>query len=208
LIQIKLLWLREEFQIQIPDLEKTRVRVNKKGYIITDEYLETGVKGIFALGDAIGRYLFKHNANHEAQYAIHNIMYPDRKIPVNYAAMPHAIFSSPQIAGVGYTEQELEREGRNKNIEYSKSVYSYIDTAMGQALQDKDGFVKIPSIRTTEKILGCHIIGNQASILIHEVLVAMMCTHNNSIGTIDNIRRTVHIHPALSQVVARAAYKT
>jgi dihydrolipoamide dehydrogenase len=77
------LWLREEFQIQIPDLEKTRVRVNKKGYIITDEYLETGVKGIFALGDAIGRYLFKHNANHEAQYAIHNIMHPDRKIPVN-----------------------------------------------------------------------------------------------------------------------------
>jgi mycothione reductase len=109
---------------------------------------------------------------------------------------------------MGYTEQELKREGRNKNIEYSKSVYSYIDTAMGQALQDNDGFVRFLINKNDRKILGCHIIGNQASILIHVVLVAMKCTHNNSIGTIDNIRRTVHIHPAISEVVAKAAYQT
>src|SRR5207249_9350091 len=82
------------------DLEKTGVKINKKGFVITDRYLETNVKGIFALGDAIGRFLFKHSANHEAQYAYYNLLHSDSMIPVNYYAMPHAIFSSPQVAGV------------------------------------------------------------------------------------------------------------
>ena len=193
------------------DLEKTGVKLTKKGSIITDRYLETSAKGIFALGDAIGRYLFKHNANHEAQYAYNNIMHPDRKIPVNYAAMPHAIFSSPQVAGVGFTEQELKEEGikqqdknKNNSIDYVKSVYPYINTAMGRALEDKDGFVKFLVHKKNRKILGCHIIGSQASILIHEVLVAMKS--NEGLDTIDNITRAVHIHPALSEVVLRAAH--
>jgi len=193
------------------DLEKTGVKLTKKGFIITDRYLETSAKGIFALGDAIGRYLFKHNANHEAQYAYNNIMHPDRKIPVNYAAMPHAIFSSPQVAGVGFTEQELKEEGikqqdknKNNSIDYVKSVYPYINTAMGRALEDKDGFVKFLVHKKNRKILGCHIIGSQASILIHEVLVAMKS--NEGLDTIDNITRAVHIHPALSEVVLRAAH--
>jgi mycothione reductase len=188
------------------DLEQTGVKVNKRGFIITDRYLETSVNGIFALGDAIGRYLFKHNANHEAQYAYNNIMHPDRKIPVNYAAMPHAIFSSPQVAGVGFTEQELkEGEERGDNsIDYVKSVYPYINTAMGLALEDKDGFVKFIVRKKDRKILGCHIIGSQASILIHEVLVAMKS--NEGLDTIDSITRVVHIHPALSEVIIRAAH--
>ena len=181
------------------DLEKTGVRVGEKGYIKTDRYLETDVNGIFALGDIIGRYLFKHNANHEARYVANNILHPDKKVPVNYAAMPHAIFSSPQVAGVGFTEHELKKEG----LEYQKSVYSYINTAMGHALEDRDGFVKFLAGKTNGKILGCHIIGSEASILIHEVLVAMRADDNG--GTIDNITKTVHIHPALSEVVARAA---
>jgi dihydrolipoamide dehydrogenase len=93
------------------DLEKTGVKVNKSGFIITDRYLETTAKGIFALGDAIGRYLFKHNANHEAQYAYNNIMHPDRKIPVNYAAMPHAIFSSPSCSS-GIYRTRIKRRRR------------------------------------------------------------------------------------------------
>ena len=181
------------------DLEKTGVRVGEKGYIKTDRFLETDVNGIFALGDIIGRYLFKHNANHEARYAFNNILHPDKKIPVNYAAMPHAIFSSPQVAGVGFTEQQLKKEG----IEYQKSIYSYINTAMGLALEDRDGFVKFLADKTNGKILGCHIIGSEASVLIHEVLVAMRADDNG--GTVDNIIKTVHIHPALSEVVARAA---
>ena len=181
------------------DLEKTGVKLGEKGYIKTDRFLETEVNGIFALGDIIGRYLFKHTANHEAQYAYHNILNPDKKIPVNYAAMPHAIFSSPQVASVGFTEQELKKAG----IKYQKSVYPYMNTAMGLALEDREGFVKFLTDKTSGKILGCHIIGNEASILIHEVLVAMRVDDNG--GTLDYILKTVHIHPALSEVVFRAA---
>ena len=180
------------------DIEKTGVKVDEKGFIITDEYLETNVKGIFALGDAVGRYQFKHNANNEARYAFNNILHPNRKVAVDYTVMPHAIFSSPQVAGVGFTEQELKKK---KSVDYQRSIYPYINTAMGEAIEDRDGFVKFLIDRKTRTILGCHIIGSHASILVHEVLVAMKAGD----GTIDSISRTVHIHPALSEVVARAA---
>jgi len=169
------------------DLDKTGVKINKKSFIITDRYLETTAKGIFALGDVAGRYLFKHNANHEVQYVYNNIMHPDRKIPANYAAMPHAIFSSPQVAGVGLAEQEIKKQisqvHSERRIDYVKSVYPYINTAMGLALEDRDGFVKFLVNKKDRKILGCHIIGSQASILIHEVLIAMRS--NEGFDTID-----------------------
>ena len=180
------------------DLVKTGVKLDEKGFVIVDEYLETNVKGIFALGDVVGRYQFKHSANHEAQYAYHNMLNPDRKIPVDYTAMPHAIFSSPQVAGVGLTEQQLKRQNKN---DYLRSVYPYIQTGMGEALEERDGFVKLLVNRENRKILGCHIMGADASTLIHEVLLAMRAAD----GTIDSIRKTIHIHPALSEVIARAA---
>jgi dihydrolipoamide dehydrogenase len=100
-----------------------------------------------------------------------------------------------------------------EGIQYQKSVYPYMNTAMGKALEDRDGFVKFLVDKETRKILGCHIIGSQASILIHEVLVAIKAREheyrniidNDISGTIDNIINTIHIHPALSEVVARAA---
>jgi mycothione reductase len=177
------------------DLGATGVEIDDRGYVKVDEYLETTAKGIFALGDAVGRYLFKHSANHEAQYAYNNIMHDNKMIPVDYTGMPHAIFSSPQIAGVGYTEQALKRE----KIPYEKSVYHYIKTAMGEAIEDKDGFVKFLA-SNDGKILGCHIIGSHASVLIHEVLVAIRLG-----AGVSDIARAVHIHPALSEVVSRAA---
>lgn len=183
------------------DIEKTGVKLDQKGFIIVDGYLETHVKGIFALGDVVGRYQFKHNANHEAQYAYHNILNSDRKIPVDHYAMPHAIFSSPQVAGVGFTEQQLKGKNKREGKDYLKSIYPYIQTGMGEALEDRDGFVKFLVNRKNRKILGCHIIGSDASTLIHEVLVAM----RGGDGTIDSIRKTIHIHPALSEVIARAA---
>ena len=183
------------------NLDKTGVEVDDKGNIKTDMYLETNINGIFALGDVVGRYLFKHSANHEAKYAYNNIIHHDNKIPVDYTAMPHAIFTSPQVAGVGFTEQKLKNQNQ---MQYVKSIYPYINTAMGKAVDDQDGFVKFLVDKGSRKILGCHIIGEQASILIHEVLVAMMSDDNHS-GTIDSIARTIHVHPALSEVVVRAA---
>jgi len=178
-------------------VEQTGVRVDEKGFIITDEYLETNVKGIFALGDVVGKYQLKHNSNNEAQYAYHNILNPDKKIAVDYSVMPHAIFCSPQIAGVGFTEQEL----RMKTYDYQKSIFHYINTAMGRAIEDKEGFVKFLVDKRDRRILGCHIMGSNASNLIHEVLVVMRAGD----GNIDSINKTIHIHPALSEVIARAA---
>src|SRR5688500_7422590 len=179
------------------NLKNTGVKINGKGFVEVDEYLETTAKGIFALGDIVGRYQFKHNANLESKYVYNNIIYPNRKQSVNYTAMPHSIFSSPQVAGVGFTEQELKKS----NMLYNKSTYPYINTGMGKALEDNDGFVKFLVDKNNRKILGCHIIGTDASILIHEVLVAM----RTGDGTIDSITKTIHIHPALSEVVVRAA---
>jgi mycothione reductase len=179
------------------DLEKTGVKTDGKGFIIADEFLETNVKGIFALGDVLGHYLFRHSANLESEYDFYNIIDPQKKVPVDYTAMPHAIFTSPQIAGVGKTEQEL----RSDKADYVVGKHRYIDTAMGKAIEDRSGFVKILADAKTKRILGCHIMGSDASTLIHEVLVAM----KSGEGTIGNITRTVHIHPALSEVIQRAA---
>ncbi|MEO9320219.1 MAG: dihydrolipoyl dehydrogenase [Nitrososphaera sp.] len=189
----------------ILDVSKAGVKTDERGFVVTNGYLETNVEGIYALGDAVGRYQYRHSANHEARYAFYNIANSfgakngrAEKVAVDYAAMPHAIFSSPQVAGAGSTEQEL----RSKEIPYRKSVYRYLHTAMGHALEDKDGFVKllVQDGQGRGKILGCHILGSDASTLIHEVLVAM----RSGLG-VEALRDTVHIHPALSEVVARAA---
>ncbi len=179
------------------DLGKTGVRTDAKGFVLTDEYLETNVKGIYALGDAVGHFLFRHSANLEAEYDFNNIIDPEHRVPVDYMAMPHAIFSSPQVAGVGRTEREL----REAKVNYSVGKYDYIGTAMGQAIEDRIGFVKFLLETKTRKILGCHIIGSDAATLIHEVIVAMKSGN----GEVQNILRAVHVHPALSEVVQRAA---
>jgi len=174
---------------------RTGVKTDKAGYIEANEFMETNVPGIWAFGDIAGKFLFKHSANLEAEYVTLSVVSGHRH-PVDYTAMPHAVFSDPQIAGVGATEQELT----GKNVDYLVGRYKYADTGMGEALAEEDGFVKFLT-DYEGKILGCHIIGPDASTLIHEVLVAMKAGH----GTIDDIVNTIHIHPALSEVVQRGA---
>lgn len=171
------------------------VELTKHGFVKTNEYLETNVPGIFAIGDIAGKWMFKHSANLEAEAAVHNAF--KRKIPVDYTAMPHAAFTSPQVAGVGDTEDEL----KEKKTPYLSSTYSFYDTGYGRAIEDH-GFVKALIDPKTRKILGCHIIGTDASILIHEVLVAM----RNGL-TANDLAKTIHVHPALSEVVQRAFAK-
>ena len=93
------------------DMAKTGVELNDRCYIKTDEFLQTNVPGIWALGDIVGKYLLKHSANLEAAYASNNIMNPDNQTAVDYSAMPHAVFASPQVASVGLTEQEADGRG-------------------------------------------------------------------------------------------------
>ncbi|WP_414837425.1 dihydrolipoyl dehydrogenase [Candidatus Nanosalina sp. VS9-1] len=172
----------------------TDIETDESGYIEVDEYMNTSVDHIYALGDIIGKHPFKHAANKEANVALINAFVGNKK-EIDYTAMPHAVFSAPQIAGVGKTEQELEEE----DTEYVKASYEYEKTGMGMALKDEDGFVKVLASEEGE-ILGCHIIGPHASQQIHEVLVAMKAGS----GTVSDIQDTIHIHPALNEVVQRA----
>ena len=174
--------------------ENTDIETSERGFIEVDEYMQTSVDHIYALGDIIGQHPFKHAANLEANVALVNAFAGNRK-EIDYTAMPHAVFSSPQIAGVGKTEQELEEE----DAEYVKSTYDYEQTGMGMALKEEDGFVKVLASEEGE-ILGCHIIGPHASQQIHEVLVAMKAGS----GKVSDIQDTIHIHPALNEVVQRA----
>lgn len=175
------------------NLEATGVETDEFGFIDTDEYLRTTADGIWALGDLVGEYLLKHNANHEAQTIIRNLL-GDNLEAVDYTAMPFAVFGSPEVAGVGAREQNLRDAGRD----YATATYRYEDTARGQAMKT-EGLVKV-IIEPDGEILGCHIIGHDASNLIEEVVVAMKA----GTGTVWDIRESVHIHPALSEVIDRA----
>ncbi|MBI2102247.1 dihydrolipoyl dehydrogenase [Candidatus Woesearchaeota archaeon] len=179
-------------------LENTGVRVNEKGFIEVDMYLQTSVKNIWALGDVVGRYLFKHSANLEAECVLNAVLGKRKK--VDYYPMPHAIFSSPQVAGVGLTEEKA-RELKKK---YVTGKYEYKNTGMGAALGEEEGFVKFLVDKRTKEILGCHILGPEASVLIHEVCVAMRANRKKAL---EILRSTVHVHPALSEVVQRAAWR-
>ena len=178
----------------ILDVKKTNVKTDKYGYIKTNAYMETSAKNIWALGDIVGKFFFKHSANLEAESVYYNAFGKEKR-KIDYHAMPHAIFSSPQIAGVGMTEEEI----KEKNIDYVIGRYDYINSGMGIAIDDKEGFVKILVDKKTRKILGCHIMGTDASTLIHEVVVAMKAGQ-----PVDILNEAVHIHPALSEVVQRA----
>ena len=177
------------------EVARTGVEVDGQGYVRTDEYMETNVPGVWALGDIVGRYLLKHSANLESAYAANNMFNPDSKVPVDYYGMPHAIFASPQVAGVGLTE----RAARERGVPHTAASYRYYDTAYGASIEDKDGFVKVIADPETSQILGCHIIGTDASALIQEAANAMRLRLPT-----DAITQSIYVHPALPEVVQRA----
>jgi dihydrolipoamide dehydrogenase len=175
--------------------EKTGVKLDERGYVMVNEYLETSKKNIWAFGDAIGKEMFKHVANYEAGIAWHNAVH-DHKVKMDYSAAPHAVFTHPQVASVGLKETEAKQQGYK--ILVGKAVYR--DTAMGGAMGEPKGFVKVIVERETGKILGGHIIGAEASILIQEIINAMV-TESRSFAP---IVRAMHIHPAMPEVVQNA----
>ncbi len=175
--------------------ERTGVALNENGYVKVNEFLETNKKGIWAFGDAIGKEMFKHVANYEAGVVWHNSVH-DHKVAMDYTVAPHAVFTGPQVASVGLKEKEAKENGRE--ILVGKAHYK--ETAMGAAMGEPDGFVKVIVERATEKILGAHIIGPEASALIQEIVNAMV-TETRSYAP---IVRAMHIHPALPEVVQQA----
>jgi mycothione reductase len=175
--------------------EKTGVKLDERGYVKVNDYLETGKKNIWAFGDAIGKEMFKHVANYEAGIVWHNAVH-DHKVPMDFSVAPHAVFTHPQVASVGLKEAEAKQQGHK--ILVGKAFYR--NTAMGGAMGEPEGFVKVIVEQETGKILGGHIIGAEASILIQEIVNAMV-TENRSFVP---IVRAMYIHPALAEVVQNA----
>jgi len=170
--------------------ENTGVEVDKRGFIKVNDYLETNQKNIYAVGDANGQQMFTHVANVEALLAADNAMHGS-KLKMDYSAVPHAVYSHPQIASVGLTEAAA---GKVYKILVGRAKYS--DVAQGDAMREENGFAKAIAEADTGKILGFHIIGPYAPILIQEVVNAMA-----SGGSINQIQSSMHIHPAISELI-------
>jgi mycothione reductase len=177
--------------------ELAGIKTDKNGWIVTNEYLETSQPGIWAFGDANGKFMFKHVANYEAKIVYYNAVLK-QKIPADYRVIPHAIFTDPEIASVGLNEEEAKQKSGADSILIGFSRYE--DTAKGIAMGVKDYFVKVIIEKETMTLLGAHIIGPQASVLIQEFIAVLSSPE----PTINSITGTMHIHPALSEVAQRA----
>lgn len=177
--------------------EKGGIKTTDDGWVQVNEYLETSQPNVWSFGDAKGKYLFRHVANYESEIVYFNAILK-RKVRTDYHAVPHAVFTYPEVASVGMSEKEaIERYGKdNVVIGFCK----YEDTAKGEAMNVKDYFVKVIVDASDQKILGAHIIGPYASILVQEI-VNVMYAPTRSAEIIDN---AIHIHPALNEVVQRA----
>jgi dihydrolipoamide dehydrogenase len=167
------------------------IETTEKGFVETDEYLRTSAEGVYAIGDIAGNYMFKHSGDKEAEYVIDNAI-RNAETPVEYPGMAHAVFGSPQVASLGETEDDLE-DGT-----YGTGTFEYDGTALGSTLDDEGGFAKA-LVAEDGEVLGCHIVGPEASTLIHEVSTAVAAGADAS-----TIAETIHVHPALSEVVQGA----
>jgi len=173
-------------------VENTGVQINTQGYIQVNEYLETSKKNIWAFGDAIGKAMFKHVANEEASVVWRNAFH-EKKTKMDYQAIPYAVFTYPEIAAVGLTEAEAK-----KHHQILVGTARYADVAKGDAMMEYDGFAKAIVEKQTGKILGFHIIGPYAPMLIQEVINGMALG-----GNIAFISHGMHIHPALPELILR-----
>ena len=173
------------------------VETDKVGWIKVNEYLETTCPNVWAIGDADGRYLFKHVANYESEVVYYNAVLK-QKVKADYHAVPHAVFTYPEAAAVGLREAEAVEKLGKENVRIG--YYKYEDTAKGEAMAAQGFFVKIIFERESERIVGAHVAGPYASMLIQELVNAMYAGNQGP----SDMRRSMYIHPALNEVVQRA----
>lgn len=174
------------------NVEETGVEADGRGFIKVNEYFETSKDRIWAFGDAIGKAMFKHVANTEAELVWHAFSH-GHKESLDYDKVPYAVYGWPQVASVGLTQKKAEES----DLDILVGHYKYSNTAKGEAMGEENGFVKVVVEEDTYRILGAHIVGPHAPILIQEVITVM---HYGD-GSIAPIYRAMHIHPALPEVV-------
>jgi dihydrolipoamide dehydrogenase len=182
--------------------ERAGIRTDENGWIAVNEYLEASQPNVWAFGDANGVYPFKHKANYEAGLVSYNaVLKKDEKNKVkkDYHAVPHGIFTYPEIAAVGLREREaLVKYGENNIL---LGIARYEDTAKGIAMGLKNFFVKVIVKADDLELIGAHIIGPHSTVLIQEIVNIMYTQHER---TMKPILSAMHIHPSLSEVVQRS----
>ncbi|CAA9385969.1 MAG: NADPH-dependent mycothiol reductase Mtr [uncultured Propionibacteriaceae bacterium] len=178
------------------NLGSTGVDVDAEGYVAVDCYQRTSVDGIFAVGDVSSRLQLKHVANHEMRVVQHNLLHPTEMIESDHRFVPHAVFSEPQVASVGLTEQQAKEAG----IRYVTSIQDYGSVAYGWAMEDTDHFAKLLADPVTGMLLGAHLIGPQASSLIQPLIQAMSFGQSAH----EVARGQYWIHPAMAELVENA----
>ena len=178
------------------DVDAAGLECHHHGTVAVDDTMATNVPGIWAIGDIANNHQLKHLANAEAAIAFWNIAHPDDVRHQSYKAVPSAVFSSPQVATVGLTEQEATKQGRS----FSVGRRNYGGTAYGWAMADDSGFAKVLVDHETGLIIGAHVLGPQASSLIQPLIQAMQFDQRAE----DVARQVFYIHPALTEVVENA----
>ena len=186
------------------DLTVAGVEVGPDGLIVVDRHQRTSAEGVWALGDASSPEPLKHVANQDARVVQHNLLHPDDLRETDHRFVPNAVFSSPQVASVGLTEDRARAEG----VDIAVATHEYADVAYGWAMQAGDGadlgsMVKLVADRTTGLLVGAHVVGPHASMLVQPLIQAM------SFG--QPVRGLAGgqywIHPALTEVVENALLK-
>ncbi|HYM31310.1 MAG TPA: dihydrolipoyl dehydrogenase [Candidatus Cybelea sp.] len=176
------------------DLQLAGVAVDERGRITVDGHWRTSAPGVYAIGDVIAGPMLAHKAMDEAVACVETIA--GQKPHVNYDAIPGVVYTWPEVAAVGKTEEELKAAG----IDYKAGKFPFTATPRARAAGDTDGFVKILADARTDKVLGAHIIGPEAGTLIHEIVLAM-----DFGASAEDIAMTCHAHPTLNEAVKEAA---
>lgn len=175
-------------------LDKIGVKLDERGRVDIDDRFQTNVAGVYAIGDVVKGAMLAHKAEDEGVALAELIA--GQKSHVNYDVIPGVVYTWPEVASVGKTEEALKAEG----VKFKKGQFNFKANGRAKAMGDDDGLVKILADAQTDQVLGVHMIGPQASELIAEVVLAMEFKASS-----EDIARTVHAHPTLSEAVKEAA---
>ncbi len=174
--------------------DNSGIQIDERGFIEIDDECRTNVKGIYAVGDCVRGPMLAHKGSEEGVMAADLIA--GEIAELNYNVIPSVIYTAPEIAWVGKTEEEVQASGR----EYKVGTFPFAASGRAKAMEQTAGMVKIVSAADDDEILGVHIIGPMAGELIAEAVLAMEFS-----GSTEDIQRTIHAHPSLAEAIHEAA---